>query len=304
MTDQLDTHSFAHEHDSEQTNRYQAAFDRFQPAQTDDEVRVAAELLLKKHYTENFTPEVLKQIHGCLDLTSLTTLDTRESIWTMVEQVNDFEGTRPDVPNVASICVYPLFVETVKQALTAQEVKITSVAAGFPSAQTFVEVKMAEVGMALMEGADEIDIVMNLGYLMTENYQELTEELQEIKACCREATLKVILETGALATTANIRKAAILALYSGADFLKTSTGKGFPGASPEAVYTLCQMIKEYESIAGKRIGIKISGGVRTAEEAVAYYTIVKELLGEAWLNKEHFRIGASSLSGDILKRLG
>lgn len=287
-----------------ETNKYQEAFAKFEPALSDEKTTEAVKAILEKEAEKNFTPEVLKQIHGCIDLTSLTSLDTKESIWKMVDQVNDFEGTRPDVPNVAAICTYPLFVETVKQALTAQDVKIASVAAGFPSSQTFAEVKIAETAMAVMEGADEIDIVMNLGYFMEENYEELTEELEEIKESCREAHLKVILETGALATTTHIQKAAILAVYSGADFIKTSTGKGYPGATPEAVYTMCQVVKTYHSIANKKVGIKVSGGVRTAEEAVMYYTIVKETLGEEWLNKDLFRIGASSLVGDIEKRLG
>ena len=158
--------------------------------------------------------------------------------------------------------------------------------------------------MAIMSGADEIDVVMNLGYFMEENYEELTEEIQEIKDSCREGKLKVILETGALLTPENIQKAAILALYSGADFIKTSTGKGYPGATPEAVYTMCKVLKKYHSITGKQIGIKVSGGVRTAEDAVKYYTIVKEVLGSEWLNKDLFRIGASSLVEDIEHRLG
>lgn len=286
-----------------QTDKYQEAFEKFEPALSDEKTTETVNALLEKEAEKNFTPEVLKQIHGFIDLTSLTSLDTKESIWKMVDQVNDFEGGRPDIPNVAAICTYPLFVETVKQALTAQEVKIASVAAGFPSSQTFPEVKIAETAMAVMQGADEIDVVMNLGYFMEENYEELTEELQEIKESCREAHLKVILETGALATAANIQKAAILAVYSGADFIKTSTGKGYPGATPEAVYTMCQVAKTYHSIVGKKVGIKVSGGVRTAEEAVKYYTIVKETLGEEWLNKDLFRIGASSLVGDIEKRL-
>lgn len=296
-------HDHDHEHD-DQMDKYQAAFAKFEPAETDARITETVNALIEKHYQENFTPEVLKQIHGCIDLTSLTSIDTKESIWKLVEKVNDFEGTRPDVPNVAAICTYPIFVETVKQALAAQNVKIASVAAGFPSSQTFMEIKIAETAMAVMSGADEIDIVMNLGYIMEDNYEEIAEELQEIKDSCREAKLKVILETGALATATNIQKASILALYSGADFIKTSTGKGYPGASPEAVYTMCKVLKTYHSIAGKRVGIKISGGVRTAEDAVKYYTIVKEVLGTEWLNNELFRIGASSLVEDIEHRLG
>lgn len=295
-----------HDEDSEHlhTDKYQEAFEKFDAAGTEEEVANRVKTLLEKHEKENFTPEVLKEIHGFIDLTSLTSLDTKESIWKLVDRVNDFEGIRPDVPNVAAICTYPLFVETVKEALSAENVKIASVAAGFPSSQTFMEIKIAEVSMAVMQGADEIDVVMNLGYFLEENYEEIAEELQEIKDCCREAKLKVILETGALLTPDNIRKASIMALYSGADFIKTSTGKGYPGATPEAVYMMCQVLKKYQSIAGRKVGIKVSGGVRTAEEAVRYYTIVKEVLGKEWLTKDLFRIGASSLVEDIEQRLG
>ena len=297
-------HEHEHESNSVQIDRYHEAFNKFEPALPDTQTTETVNALLEKHFQENFTPEVLKTIHGCIDLTSLTSLDTKENIWKMVDTVNDFEGTRPDVPNVAAICVYPLFVETVKQALTAQEVKIASVAGGFPSSQTFTEVKIAETAMAVMQGADEIDVVMNLGYFLEENYDELSEEIQEIKESCRDAKLKVILETGALQTPESIQKAAVLAVYSGADFIKTSTGKGYPGATPEAVYTMCQVLKKYHSITGKRVGIKVAGGVRTAEEAVRYYTIIKEVLGNDWLNKDLFRIGASSLVEDIEHRLG
>ena len=286
------------------TDRYHEAFQRFAPALTEEQTRKAVSNLLEAHFNENFTPEVLKMLHGCVDLTSLTSLDTKESIWKLVDQVNDFEGTRPDVPNVAAICVYPLFVNTVKQALTADQVQIAAVAGGFPASQTFMEVKMAEVAMAIMEGANEIDIVMNLGYLLEENFDELTEEIQEIKARCgEEVKLKVILETGALTTPEQIRRAAILAIYSGADFIKTSTGKGYPGATPEAVYTMCRVLREYAEQNGQKVGIKVAGGVRSAEEAVRYYTIVKEVLGEEWLNPSLFRIGASSLVAALEKRL-
>lgn len=299
-------HGFIYKDDPENlhTNKYEQAFHNFPSAGTAEEVSKAVKNLLNKHEKENFTAEVLKQIHGFIDLTSLTSIDTKESIWKLVDRVNDFEGIRPDVPNVAAICTYPLFIETVKQALTAQEVKIASVAGGFPSSQTFMEIKIAETGMAVMQGADEIDMVMNISYFLEENYEELAEEIQEVKESCRTAKLKVILETGALKSPENIQKAAILALYSDADFIKTSTGKGYPGATPEAVYVMCQTIKKYHSITGRKVGIKVSGGVRTAEEAVCYYTIVKEILGNDWLTKELFRIGASSLVEDIERRLG
>ncbi|MDL2265462.1 deoxyribose-phosphate aldolase [Parabacteroides sp. OttesenSCG-928-G07] len=284
-------------------SKYQKAFEQFEITPSNELITKKVDEIIQKQFKANFTTKVLKEIYGFIDLTSLTTLDTRESIWKLVNRVNDFEGSRPDMPNVAAICTYPLFVDTVKQALTAQEVKIASVAGGFPASQTFVEVKIAETAMAVMQGADEIDIVMNLGYFMEENYDDLSEEIQEIKESCRGAILKVILETGALATAENIQRASILAIYSGADFLKTSTGKGYPGATLEAAYTICQVIKQYYAITGNQIGIKIAGGVRTAEDAVKYYVLVKEILGEEWLSPTLFRIGASNLVSDIEKRL-
>ena len=285
-------------------DKYQEVFNKYATPLPDAKIAEQVNALLEKKYQANFTPEVLKSIHGCIDLTSLTSLDSKESIWKLVDSVNDFEGTRPDVPNVAAICTFPLFVDTVKQALTAQDVSIASVAGGFPASQTFTEIKIAETALAVADGADEIDVVMNLGYLLEENYEELTEELSEIKEACRNAKLKVIIETGALATATNIQRATLVAMYCGADFVKTSTGKGYPGATPEAAYTICETIRAYHLLTGNKVGIKISGGVRTAEEAVKYYTIVKEKLGDEWLTKDYFRIGASSLVKDIENRLG
>ena len=286
------------------SDKYHESFAKFEAAGSDEKVATAVTTILDKHARENFTPEVLKKIHGCIDLTTLTSIDTKESVWKMVESVNDYEGTRPDVPNVAAFCVYPIFVETVKQALRADKVHIASVCGGFPASQTFTEIKVAETAMAVMEGADEIDTVINIGYFLEENYEELCDELEEIKSSCREGKMKVIIESGALVSAENIRKASILAAYSGADFIKTSTGKGYPGATPEAAYTICKVIKQYHELTGNKIGIKVAGGIRTAEDAVNYYTIVKEILGEEWLNSDLFRIGASSLVQDIENRLG
>jgi len=294
-----------HDHDErEAIDKYRHTFERFAAAGSDEEVAEKTARLLAEKSAANFTEDTLKQLHGMIDLTTLTTLDTKESVWRMVDtEVNQWEGTRPDVPNVAAICTYPNFTETVRQALRADGVGVAAVAAGFPASQTFPEVKIAEVGMAVLAGADEIDVVMNLGLFKEEAYEELTDELQEIKESCRGARLKVILETGALSSAEEIRKATILALYSGADFVKTSTGKGYPGATPEAVYTMARVLKQYQQKTGTRVGIKVSGGVRTAEDAVKYYTLVRELLGSDWLCKDLFRIGASSLVQDIRKRL-
>lgn len=285
-------------------DKYQEAIGKFTAPLPDKELTDIVANLIEKNFKEEYNAKTLKTIHSCIDLTSLASIDTKESIFNLVNSVNDLEGERSDIPNVAAICTYPIFMETVKQSLMAENVKIASVAGGFPSSQTFLEIKIAETALAILEGADEIDIVMNLGHFFENNYDELTEEISEIKDSCRESQLKVILETGALASAENIHKAAILSIYSGADFIKTSTGKGYPGATPEAVYTICQILKQYKQQTGKKIGIKISGGIRIAEDAVKYYCIVKDILGEEWLNSECLRFGASTLSADIQKKIG
>jgi deoxyribose-phosphate aldolase len=282
-------------------SKYEEVLGNYRLNPNDEEItRKTAEIIGK--FQENNRTDVLKFLYSCIDLTSLNTEDNKESIWKFVETVNDFDGSESDIDNVAAICVYPNFVQTAKEALTA-DVRVASVAAGFPSSQTFTEVKIAEVSLAISEGADEIDIVLNIGDFLEGNYEDLSVEIEEIKDACRDAKLKVILETGLLKTAENIKKASILSIYSGADFLKTSTGKVYPGASPEAAYVICQTIKEYYQLHNKKIGVKVSGGIRTVEDALKYYTIVKETLGKEWLTPELFRIGASSLSQNILKAL-
>lgn len=284
-----------------EVNKYTDTLKKYKINLKDAEIIEKINEIISKKFDANNNKEVYKKIYSCIDLTSLNSTDTREDIWKFVEKVNDFEGST-DLSNVAAICVYPNFVETVKEALTA-DVKIASVAGGFPSSQTFTEVKIAETALAVANGADEIDIVLNLGYFLEENYEELSEEIDEIKHACREAKLKVILETGALKTAANIMKASLLALYSGADFLKTSTGKVYEGATLEAAYVMCTAIKEYMAKTGRKIGFKASGGISTTADAVRYYTIVKEVLGEEYLSHEYFRIGASSLTENLLNSI-
>ena len=276
-------------------NTFNDVFKIFDPVESEQVITRKVQEILAQSYEENLTKEVIASIYGCVDLTTLNSLDTQQTVRQLVEKVNQFEIT-PTTPNVAAICVYPIFVETVKQYLTAQDVKIASVAAGFPSSQTFPEIKITETTMAVNAGADEIDVVLNPGLLMAGAYGEIAQELSDIKGSCRGATLKVIVETGALVTAENIRRATILSLYAGADFIKTSTGKGYPGATPEAFYTICQIVRQYSELSDVNVGIKVSGGIRTAKEAVKYYTIAKHLLGKQWLNKNLFRIGASSLS--------
>ena len=267
---------------------------------SDEAITEKVNKIIAEKSEENNTVEVLRKIYSCIDLTTLNTTDTKEDIWKFTDKVNTFEGSTPEIDNVAAICVFPNFAKTVRESLTA-DVKIACVCGGFPASQTFLEVKIAETALAVLDGADEIDVVLNLGLFLNGEIEALCEELDEIKEACHEAKLKVILETGALKTGENINNASVLALYSGADFLKTSTGKVYPGASLEAAYVMCLAIKNYYKKNKIRKGIKISGGVSTVKDAVNYYTIVKETLGEEWCNNTLFRVGTSSLANVLLK---
>ena len=192
--------------------------------------------------------------------------------------------------------MYANFAEVVRTNLDVTGVDVAVCSANFPSSQARLEVKTAETALAVADGANEVDIVFNLGLFADENYEELTDEISEIKHSCGDALLKVILEVGALKTAENIKKASILSMYSGADFIKTSTGKIYEGANVYAAYVMCQCIKEYYEQYGTMIGFKAAGGVSSTDDALKYYTIVKEVLGEKWLNNRYFRIGASRLA--------
>ncbi len=258
-----------------------------------------AELIATK-VEQNNLPEIKRLLFNCIDLTTLNSTDSEESVMQFTERVNKFSEEYPDIENVAAICVYPNFARIVHDTLEVEAVKIACVAAGFPSSQTFIEIKIAETAMAIHEGADEIDIVISIGKFLSGDYETLCEEIQEIKAACKEKHLKVILETGALANASAIKKASLLSIYSGADFIKTSTGKQQPAATPEAAYVMCEAIKEYYERTGTKIGFKPAGGINTVHDALVYYTIVKEILGEEWLNNQLFRLGTSRLANLLL----
>lgn len=269
----------------------------------DSQVAEAVAKIIAEHKAENMTPEVMRMLFGCIDLTTLKATDSQQSVAAFTERVNDFENEHGDLPNVAAICVYPNFAQVVRTVLEVSGVNVACVAGGFPSSQTFPEVKVAETALAVEVGADEIDVVINLGDFLDGDWEQVADDLDEIKHSCRERSLKVILETGALKTARNIRDASVIAIYSGADFIKTSTGKEYPGASLEAAYVMALAIKEYAEKTGRMVGLKVAGGVTTADEAVAYYTIVKEVLGEKWLSSEYFRIGASRLANNLLTEI-
>lgn len=268
---------------------------------TDDaKVKEAVDKILADHMAENMNLEVYKFLFNTIDLTTLRSTDSPSSVAQFVERVNAFDQEYPQLKNVAAICVYPNFAQVVRTVLDVTGVDVACVSGCFPSSQSFIEVKIAETSLAVEGGADEIDIVLNMGNFLDGDYEEVFDEISEQKAACRDALLKVILETGALKTAANIKAASVLSILAGADFLKTSTGKEYPGASLEAAYVMCSVIKEYYEATGKMIGFKCSGGVRTTEEAVKYYTLVKHVLGEEWLTNEYFRIGASGLANALL----
>lgn len=269
----------------------------------DSQVAEAVAKIIAEHKAENMTPEVMRMLFGCIDLTTLKATDSQQSVAAFTERVNDFDNEHGDLPNVAAICVYPNFAQVVRTVLEVSGVNVACVAGGFPSSQTFPEVKVAETALAVEGGADEIDVVINLGDFLDGDWEQVADDLDEIKHSCRERSLKVILETGALKTARNIRDASVIAMYSGADFIKTSTGKEYPGASLEAAYVMALAIKEYAEKTGRMVGLKVAGGVTTADEAVAYYTIVKEVLGEKWLSSEYFRIGASRLANNLLTEI-
>lgn len=267
---------------------------------TNDETVSAEVAKIMEKCQENNNPEVWKFLIGTVDLTTLSTEDSEKSVAGFTQRVNDFENDYPQLPHVASICVYSNFAEVVRTHLDVEGVNVCVVAGCFPSSQTFQAVKVADVALAREAGADEEDIVLNIGLFNDGNYQELCDEIIELKHNARGAHLKVILETGCLKTAERIRNASLLSIYSDADFIKTSTGKIYKGASLEAAYVMCQCIKEYYTNTGRKVGFKAAGGVRTTDEAVAYYTLVKEILGEEWLTPELFRIGASSLTNALL----
>ena len=292
-----------HYHEAVEANKYNDALALYNTTLSDSDVKAKTAQIIEKYVAENNTEKVKKFLFNCIDLTTLKTEDSEESVLKFTERVNDFEEQYPDLKNVAAICVYPCFAKIVSQSLEVEEVGIACVSGGFPSSQTFTEVKVAETALALADGATEIDIVIPVGKFLSGDYEGMCDEIEEIKSICGDRHLKVILETGSLKSAENIMKASILAMYSGADFIKTSTGKQEPAATPEAAYVMCQAIKAYHDKTGRKIGFKPAGGINTVNDALVYYTIVKEVLGEEWLNNQLFRIGTSRLANLLLSEI-
>ena len=284
-------------------NKYEEALKLYNTDIDDQEVKEAVKKLIAEKVPENDTLEVKKFLMGSVELPSLHTTDSEESILALTEKVNHFDETYPDLPHVATICVYPCFAGIVSQSLEVDGVEIACVSGSFPSSQTFQEVKVAETSLAIHDGATEIDIVLPVGKFFSGDYEGVSDDINELKQVCGEHAMKVILETGDLVTASNIKKASILSMYAGADYIKTSTGKEKISATPEAAYVMCQAIKEYYDKTGIQIGFKPAGGLNTVMDALIYYTIVKEVLGEKWLTNKWFRLGTSRLANQLLSEV-
>lgn len=282
--------------DAPQESKYEQAFEKFDLSQTDEQVSAAVRQLVADNRDKYDNAEVLKQLLSTVELTTLKVTDSQESVLRFTENVNRFADEHPDLPPIATICVYPNFAKIVSESLEADGVKVACVVGGFPSSQTFIEIKTAETALAVHDGADECDMVLSVGTFQSGDYETCADEIAEIKAACNEKPLKVILETGALKTAEAIKKASILSMYAGADFIKTSTGKIEVAATLEAAYVMCSAIKEYHALTGQYIGFKAAGGIKTTAEAIDFYTVVRELLGEDYIKQGLFRIGTSRLA--------
>lgn len=284
-------------------SKYEAALKKYKTEIDDNEVREAVRKIIAEKVHENDTPEVKKFLFGSIELTTLKTTDSDTSVMAFTDKVNQFDDAYPYMPHVATICVYPCFAEVVKDTLEVEGVEIACVSGSFPSSQALIEVKVAETALAVKDGATEIDIVMPVGKFLSGDYEGMCDDISELKQACGDKAMKVILETGAIKTASNIKRASILSMYAGADYIKTSTGKLEPAATPEAAYVMCQAIKEYYEETGIQIGFKPAGGINSVMDALTYYTIVKEVLGEKWLTNKWFRLGTSRLANMLLSEI-
>lgn len=296
-------HQPEHHFEMPQKSKYEEALSKYNLDINDDEVKAAVKKIIAERVLENDTMEVKKFLFGSIELTSLKTTDSDESIMAFTERVNQFDEQYANLPHVATICVYPCFAKTVSETLEVDGVEIACVSGSFPSSQALIEVKVAETMLAVKDGATEIDIVMPVGKFLSGDYESLCDDISEMKHACGGAAMKVILETGCLVTASNIKKASILSMYAGADYIKTSTGKEKISATPEAAYVMCQAIKEYYDETGIQIGFKPAGGINSVMDAMIYYTIVKEVLGEKWLTNKWFRLGTSRLANLLLSEI-
>ena len=281
---------------------YIKELENYAPAHT--EAQVGKEVAkIKVAANRNGNVDVYKFCYSAIDLTTLSCTDSHESVREFARKAVEFTQKYPNIPNVASICVYPPFVEDVGLEVDGTPMRITSVAGAFPASQSFIEVKALEVAMAIENGADEIDIVLNPGLIILNHIDEAASEVELLCNEAKDVVLKVIIESGALKTPELIRRASLVSMFAGADFVKTSTGKIDVAATPEAAFVMCHAIKDYYKKTGRKVGFKAAGGVKTPEDAALYYTIVEEVLGKEWLTTDLFRIGASSAANNLISAI-
>lgn len=259
--------------------------------------------IVNSSYKELYTLENLKKNFSFIDLTTLNTTDTNARVQKFAEKVNNFQNNFPGIPNVAAICVYPSRVPTLRENLNDNGVNIAAVAGVFPSSQSFIEVKELECKLTVERGADEIDIVISVGDFLAGDYQRVYDEIKAQKKACGNAHLKVILETGTLGSSNNIYIASVIAMEAGADFIKTSTGKVEENATLRSAYVMTKAIADFNKKTGKKIGFKPAGGISNAKTAIEFYSVIKNNLGEDWLNNKYYRIGASSLANNLLSEI-
>ena len=283
--------------------KYEEALSKYNLEINDQEVSEAVKEIIATKVPQNDTLEVKKFLMGSVELTTLKTTDSDESVMAFTEKVNQFDEAYPTLPHVATICVYPRFAKIVSETLEIDGVEVACVSGSFPSSQALIEVKTVETALAVKDGATEIDMVLSVGAFLSGDYDTVCDEIQQMKEACGDKKMKVILETGCLKTASNIKTASLLAMYSGADYIPTSTGKEMPAATPEAAYVMCQAIKEYYEQTGVQIGFKPAGGLNSVMDALIYYTIVKEVLGEKWLTNQWFRMGTSRLANLLLSEV-
>ncbi|MBQ2337981.1 MAG: deoxyribose-phosphate aldolase [Prevotella sp.] len=298
-------HHDCHHHEHEVgKSKIEQALSKYNLNVSDEEVAQAVRKIIAEKVHENDNLDVKRFLFGSIELTTLKTTDSEESVLAFTERVNEFENAYPDLPHVATVCVYPCFASIVSQTLEVEGVEVACVSGSFPSSQALIEVKVAETALAVKDGATEIDIVMPVGKFLSGDYEGVADDISELKQTCgNSVAMKVILETGDLKTAANIKKAAILSMYAGADYIKTSTGKEKVSATPEAAYVMCQAIREYYDETGIQIGFKPAGGINSPMDALIYYTIVKETLGDKWLTNKWFRLGTSRLANMLLSEI-
>lgn len=281
---------------------YIKELENYAPAHT--EAQVGKEVAkIKVAANRNGNVDVYKFCYSAIDLTTLSCTDSHESVREFARKAVEFSQKYPNIPNVASICVYPPFVEDVGLEVDGTPMRITSVAGAFPASQSFIEVKALEVAMAIENGADEVDIVLNPGLMISNHIDEAASEVELLCNEAKDVVLKVIIESGALKTSELIRRASLVSMFAGADFIKTSTGKIDVAATPEAAFVMCHAIKDYYEKTGRKVGFKAAGGVKTPEDAALYYTIVEEVLGKEWLTTDLFRIGASSAANNLISAI-